>query len=316
MRALLIAATLLLLAPATAAAADVVVDGRGWGHGVGLSQYGAYGYALREGRDARFILAHYYTGTSTARRRPRACGCASSAPARRSSAAPRARASGGRRVRLRDDRGYRFQALGADRLRVIDTSTGRTRARLLAPVTVTGGASTRLRGGAENGLSNGFYRGRMVLSRERRQRARGQPRLARALPVRRRAGRDAGELAGRGAQGAGRRGPLVRARSRRPVWRATCSPTCARRSTAACSPRSPPTTAAVRATRARVVTVGGAVAQTFFFSTSGGRTADQRGGVRRHADRLPALGRGPARRPVAGPHVDGALQRARGASAG
>jgi stage II sporulation protein D len=33
------------------------------------------------------------------------------------------------------------------------------------------------------------------------------------------------------------------------------------------------TTAAVQATRARVVTVGGEVAQTFFFSTSGGRTA-------------------------------------------
>ena len=63
MRALLIATTLLLLAPASAAAADVVIDGRGWGHGVGLSQYGAYGYALREGRDARFILAHYYTGS-------------------------------------------------------------------------------------------------------------------------------------------------------------------------------------------------------------------------------------------------------------
>ena len=35
----------------------------------------------------------------------------------------------------------------------------------------------------------------------------------------------------------------------------------------------PATTAAVRATRGRVVTVGGQVAQTFFFSTSGGRTA-------------------------------------------
>jgi stage II sporulation protein D len=33
------------------------------------------------------------------------------------------------------------------------------------------------------------------------------------------------------------------------------------------------TTAAVQATRGRVVTVGGQVAQTFFFSTSGGRTA-------------------------------------------
>ena len=63
MRALLIAATLLLLAPRRAPPRTVVIDGRGWGHGVGLSQYGAYGYALREGRDYQFILAHYYTGS-------------------------------------------------------------------------------------------------------------------------------------------------------------------------------------------------------------------------------------------------------------
>ena len=63
--------------PATAAADDLVIDGRGWGHGVGLSQYGAYGYALREGRDHRFILAHYYTGSELRHaRRPRACACA------------------------------------------------------------------------------------------------------------------------------------------------------------------------------------------------------------------------------------------------
>ena len=212
MRALLIATTLLLLAPATAAAADVVIDGRGWGHGVGLSQYGAYGYALREGRDAQFILGHYYTGSELRHRAGHAHARAAQArPARRSSAAPRARSPAAARVRLRDDRGYRFQALDVDRVEVIDTTTGRTRARLRVPVTVTGGASTRLHGGAENGLSNGFYRGRMVLVARRRRGAGGQPRLARALPVRRRAGRDAGELAGRGAEGAGRRGPLVRA---------------------------------------------------------------------------------------------------------
>jgi stage II sporulation protein D len=39
-----------------------VVSGRGWGHGVGMSQYGAYGQALA-GRTYDQILAHYYTGT-------------------------------------------------------------------------------------------------------------------------------------------------------------------------------------------------------------------------------------------------------------
>jgi len=43
--------------------ATVTLFGRGWGHGVGLSQYGARGRALA-GQDAATILAHYYPGTS------------------------------------------------------------------------------------------------------------------------------------------------------------------------------------------------------------------------------------------------------------
>ena len=39
----------------------VVFAGKGWGHGVGLCQVGAYGMALR-GADYRQILAHYYRG--------------------------------------------------------------------------------------------------------------------------------------------------------------------------------------------------------------------------------------------------------------
>lgn len=39
-----------------------IVSGRGYGHGVGMSQYGAYGQAVA-GRTYDQILAHYYTGT-------------------------------------------------------------------------------------------------------------------------------------------------------------------------------------------------------------------------------------------------------------
>lgn len=39
-----------------------VVTGRGWGHGTGMSQWGAHGMALN-GATYREILAHYYTGT-------------------------------------------------------------------------------------------------------------------------------------------------------------------------------------------------------------------------------------------------------------
>src|SRR5438477_10796909 len=39
------------------------ISGHGWGHGLGLSQYGAYGYALHGWKYDR-ILLHYYTGTT------------------------------------------------------------------------------------------------------------------------------------------------------------------------------------------------------------------------------------------------------------
>jgi len=44
----------------------VVLTGKGWGHGVGLCQVGAYGMALR-GAEYREILAHYYTGATLER---------------------------------------------------------------------------------------------------------------------------------------------------------------------------------------------------------------------------------------------------------
>jgi stage II sporulation protein D len=39
-----------------------LIDGRGWGHGIGMSQYGARGYA-EAGWGYERILAHYYPGT-------------------------------------------------------------------------------------------------------------------------------------------------------------------------------------------------------------------------------------------------------------
>jgi stage II sporulation protein D len=54
---------LVFIYPVTAVASvSWIVHGRGFGHGVGMSAYGAYGYA-KHGKDYRFILGHYYTGT-------------------------------------------------------------------------------------------------------------------------------------------------------------------------------------------------------------------------------------------------------------
>lgn len=44
----------------------LVFNGHGWGHGVGMSQYGAEGYALHGSTYAQ-ILAHYYPGTTLGR---------------------------------------------------------------------------------------------------------------------------------------------------------------------------------------------------------------------------------------------------------
>src|SRR3954463_4667491 len=61
-----LAAVSLLLAGAPtayAAKSTFASRGAGFGHGVGMSQYGALGYA-QHGAGARDILAHYYAGTS------------------------------------------------------------------------------------------------------------------------------------------------------------------------------------------------------------------------------------------------------------
>jgi stage II sporulation protein D len=56
-----ILAALVLAGPASAAS-TLFIRGGGNGHGIGMSQYGTYGYALH-GWTYKQILAHYYTGT-------------------------------------------------------------------------------------------------------------------------------------------------------------------------------------------------------------------------------------------------------------
>ena len=55
----------LVLAPAADAVGkwSMILEGRGWGHGIGMSQYGADGYALH-GWTYDDIIKHYYTGVT------------------------------------------------------------------------------------------------------------------------------------------------------------------------------------------------------------------------------------------------------------
>jgi peptidoglycan hydrolase-like amidase len=77
--ACLVALLVASFAPAPAVAAGDVgiqaiptftVSGTGWGHGIGMSQYGARGSALA-GKDHAWILRHYYSGTTLGTRTSR-----------------------------------------------------------------------------------------------------------------------------------------------------------------------------------------------------------------------------------------------------
>jgi SpoIID/LytB domain protein len=50
--------------PTGDADSTVTIDGRGWGHGRGMGQYGALGHAVDHGWSYRQILDHYYGGTT------------------------------------------------------------------------------------------------------------------------------------------------------------------------------------------------------------------------------------------------------------
>ena len=58
-----IAAAMVAAVPAAQARTIYALTGHGWGHGIGLSQYGALGYA-QHGWAYDAILAHYYQGTT------------------------------------------------------------------------------------------------------------------------------------------------------------------------------------------------------------------------------------------------------------
>ena len=71
LRRILLVAVLVGLIPAVAADADqtrgFVFQGAGWGHGVGMSQWGAYGQALADpGKPGEDIAAYYYPGSEPA----------------------------------------------------------------------------------------------------------------------------------------------------------------------------------------------------------------------------------------------------------
>ncbi|MBA2630983.1 MAG: SpoIID/LytB domain-containing protein [Thermoleophilaceae bacterium] len=157
MRRLLFTAALLsvsVVPTASDAATRHVVRGAGWGHGIGMSQYGAYGYALR-GRGHRQILSHYYTDTrmSSAPSRPVRVLLQPDDPYIRVRGATRAG-----RVSLRPSTTYVASPRGGGI--VLSTQRGKRIARFSGSLRFSRpGHPLRLLGPALNGISSGMYRG-------------------------------------------------------------------------------------------------------------------------------------------------------------
>jgi stage II sporulation protein D len=162
-RTLSVTAALLVLAaavPAADAAVRHVIRGAGFGHGIGMSQYGAYGFALA-GSSYDQILAHYYKGTSL-----------SSAPGSpvRVLMQPEdpyirvqgATSIGGRRLNANTLYVARESA-GAI---VVTTSGGRRVARVGNGAQFRGPEALRLMGPALNFIDDGLYRGAIEIRTE------------------------------------------------------------------------------------------------------------------------------------------------------
>jgi stage II sporulation protein D len=264
---LVTALVVLACVPATAdAAVRHVIRGAGFGHGIGMSQYGAYGYAL-EGSKYPGILAHYYKGTSL-----------STAPSRPvrvllQPVDPYIRVRGATSVSgtaLRPSRTYIAKRGGGGI--VVTNSRGKRVGRFGSIIEFEGRSPMRLLGPALNSVSNGLYRGSIEVrvdgggvtaineldldSYVRGVVAGEMPSSwpLEALKVQAVAARTYA-LATRKTDGAFDQYPDTRSQ----VYRGVVG-------------ESIPSDTAVEDTAGRIVTYGGVPAVTYYFSTSGGHT--------------------------------------------
>ncbi len=151
---LLTLATLAVAAVPASAASRLTIRGAGFGHGVGMSQYGAMGFA-EQGWTYDRILAHYYTGTAlgsadaghVVRVLMQSSGSASFSGAERAGS-----------KRLSPGKTYRAVRAGIGQVALVSGS--KRVGTFAAPLQVDGGADgVVLKGRAINGRTNGAYRG-------------------------------------------------------------------------------------------------------------------------------------------------------------
>jgi SpoIID/LytB domain protein len=153
----LIAAAVGLVAAAPASAASAfTIRGAGWGHGVGMSQYGAAGYA-KHGWTHEQILTHYFTGTQIGTV-PAATVVRVLLQSPQKATFSGADAAGDQK--LDPTARYSVRTISGGRVELLDSS-GASVTTSDAPLKVSNADDKPilLAGGSVNGLSNGRYRG-------------------------------------------------------------------------------------------------------------------------------------------------------------
>jgi stage II sporulation protein D len=241
--------------------------GAGWGHGIGLSQWGSYGFA-KHGSDYRAIVDHYYrdTGIET---RDGGIVRVLLQPNRATVYLRNATQAGDRE--LDEDSLYKLTRAG-DQV-VLRSATGRKLAAYGGMIRVVGGRHVRLLGKADNGVRDGLYRGAIEV-----RTAAGfglnainaiamEDYLLGVVPSESPSSWPAAALQAQAvvarsyamASNVNGKGFNQYADTRSQVYRGYLG-------------EAPSTSAAVAATSGQVVVYDGVVATTFFFSTSGGYT--------------------------------------------
>jgi stage II sporulation protein D len=267
------AATVAILAAVSSSGAGAATQwslrGAGWGHGIGMSQYGAFGYA-KHGAGYREILRHYYQGTSITNQPGGTVRVllVPNAPVVKFRSAASASGRG-----LDENSVYKATRDGATV--VLRSASGQVLKRVSGVLTVTGGPRVRLLGMGANGVRDGVYRGaieirtaagpglnainavdlesyvRGVVPNESPSSWPSAALQAQAVTARTYA--ITTDVGGRGFQ--------QYADTRSQMYRGYLSET-------------PSTAAAVSSTRDEIVTYNGFPVVTYFFSTSGGYTED------------------------------------------
>jgi stage II sporulation protein D len=267
------AATLTALAvvatcPASAGAAERwSVKGAGWGHGIGMSQWGAYGYA-KQGTGYRDILGHYYRKTQIGSV-PDGAVRVLLQPNRSTVYFRHATQAGDRE--LNEGSGYRATREGGNV--VLRSSSGRRLGTYPDVLRVVGGKHVRLMGRADNGVRDGLYRDHIEIRTAAGSGLNAinavdlEDYLLGVVPGESPSSWPAAALQAQAvaarsyaiASNVNGKGFDQYADTRSQVYRGYLAETAS-------------TNAAVAATAGEVVTYGGEVATTFFFSTSGGHT--------------------------------------------